>query len=108
MIAEPLLAFFLVRYLRKTLRKSSALPEWDKPLIYAMVGIVLLFVVQQVFSLGAVTIWVWHILLLLIISIMFKRSEFYFARNIMFAVLPIILVSILSELIKLLPNGLYR
>ena len=70
MIAEPILAFFLIRYLRKTLRTSSALPEWDKLMTYTMVGIAVLFVIQQVFSTGAVTIWIWHILLSLIIGVM--------------------------------------
>ena len=108
MIAEPILAFFLIRYLRRTSRKSSALPEWDKPLTITMIVIAVLFVIQQVFSTGPFTIWVWDILLLLIIGVMYNRREFYAARNVMFAVLPLILISILSEIIKLLPDGLYR
>jgi len=108
MTAEPILAFFLIRYLQKTLRRSSALPEWDKPLTYIMVGIAVVFGVQQIFHIGALTIWIWHILLLLIIGAMYNRREFYAARNIMFAVLPLILVFMLTDVIKLLPEKLYR
>ena len=108
MIAEPILVFFLLRYLRKTLRTSPAFPEWNKPLTYAMIGVALLFVIQFVFSLETVTIWIWHILLLVIIGITFKRPEFYPARNIMLAVLPLMLVFVLSDLIKLLPDKLFQ
>ncbi|MEP6597408.1 MAG: hypothetical protein ABJA71_15755, partial [Ginsengibacter sp.] len=83
------------------------MPEWNKLLNYAMIGVVVLLVVQKVFSIGPVTIWIWHVLLLVITVIAFKQSEFYPARNIMFAVLPLILVSILSEIIKLLPDKFY-
>ena len=111
MIAEPILAFFLIRYLRKTLRTSSALPEWDKPMRDVMIGIVVLFLLQivfkKVFLFETVTIWIWHALLLLIIGVMFKRREFYTARNIMFAVSPLILVSIATEILKFLPDKLF-
>src|SRR5688500_18523417 len=106
MIAEPILAFFLIRYLRKILRTSPALSQWDKPLRYAMIGVALLFVIQSVFSMGAVTIWIWHVLLLLIIGITFKHNEFYTGRNVMFAVLPLVIGFILENIAKLLPDEL--
>jgi len=108
MTAEPILAFFLLRYLRKTLRTTSIFARWDKPLTYAMIGIAILFVLERIFSVQALIIWVWHLIILLIIGISFKKDELHPARSTMLAVLPLALVFFLSDLIKLLPNRLYE
>jgi signal transduction histidine kinase len=107
MSGEPIIAFFLIRHLRKTLRTTSALPEWDKPLTYAMIGVAVLFVLDAIFLPDIFTAWLWHILMLLLIWFTFRQNELYPARNVMLAVLPLILVFILTDLIKLLPERLY-
>ena len=104
MIAEPILAFFLTRHLRKILQKSSVRPEWDKPLQLAMFAILGAFIIQVVFSLETVTIWIWHAVMLLLIAVIFKMSEFHRARNIMTAFLPLVVVFVLKDIIKLLPD----
>jgi C4-dicarboxylate-specific signal transduction histidine kinase len=45
--------------------------------------------------------------LLLIIALAFEEEELYPARNIMFAVLPMALVSMLTEIVKLLPTDIH-
>src|SRR5678815_4103696 len=107
MVVEPILIFFLLRYFRKILRTSPAFPDWDKLFKYAMIGVVVLFIIQKVFSIGAVTVWIWHVVLLLIIALAFEEEELYPARNIMFAVLPMALVSMLTEIVKLLPTDIH-
>jgi signal transduction histidine kinase len=108
MTAEPILAFFLLRYLRKTLRTTSLFARWDKLLNYAVIGVVVLFVIQVVFSAGAAIEWIWHVIILLIIGLCFKENELYPARNTMLAILPVALVFFVSDLIKLLPDSLYQ
>jgi len=107
MVAEPILAFFFIFYVRKILRRRSALPEWDKPLRLAMFAVVSLFILQFVLSLESVAIWIWHAIMLLFIAITYKRRELYFARNIIIAFLPVIIVSILTDIAKLLPDRSY-
>ena len=80
MVVEPILIFFLLRYFRKILRTSPAFPDWDKLFKYAMIGVVVLFIIQKVFSIGAVTVWIWHVVLLLIIALAFEEEEFILAR----------------------------
>src|SRR6476660_4891523 len=104
MIAEPILAFFLTRHLRKILQKSSVRPEWDKPLQLAMFAILGVFIIQVFFSIETVTIWIWHAVMLLLIAVIFKMSEFHRARNIMTAFLPLVVVFMLKDIIKLLPD----
>ena len=108
MIAEPILIFFLIWQLRKILQKSSLRPEWEKPLKIATFAVVTIFVAQVIFSLETITIWIWHVIILSLITIIFKRKEFYAARNIVIAFLPLAIVSILTDIIKLLPDRVYE
>ncbi len=107
---EPLIAFFLIRHLRKFLRTYSPNPWWDKTLKYAMYGVILLFVIQagfSVFSVGVITKWIWHLVMLLLIGLILKRQEFNSARNIIFAILPLILFLVIEDLLRFLPQKLY-
>jgi len=107
MIAEPILIFFLVWKLRKILQKFSVRPEWEKPLKLAMFALVTIFAAQLIFSLETITIWIWDVIILSLIAVIFKRKEFYAARNIVIAFLPLVIVSILTDIIKLLPDRVY-
>jgi two-component system, NtrC family, sensor kinase len=104
MIAEPILAFFLIWNLRKILKKTSVRPEWEKPLKLAMFAVVAIFILQVLFSLEAATLWIWHIFILLLIAAVFRTDEFRPARNIIIAFLPVFIVSMLKDIIKLLPD----
>src|SRR6266542_4390903 len=107
MFFEPLLAFFLIIHLRKTLRTFSPIPKWDKVLKLVLYGIVLLLIIQVPLSAGPVTIWIWHLVLLLIILITFRQREFFPARNVMFAVMPFAFILMFSAIIKTFGNDLY-
>jgi signal transduction histidine kinase len=104
MIAEPILAFFLIWNLRKILKKTSVRPEWEKPLKLAMFAVVAIFILQVLFSLEAATLWIWHIFILLLIAAVFRTDEFRPARNIIIAFLPLFIVSMLKDIMKLLPD----
>jgi two-component system, NtrC family, sensor kinase len=108
MFLEPCLSFFLIIHLRKTLRTFSAIPSWDKVLTRSLFGIVLLFILQEVLQLQSFIIWIWHILLVLIFLISFRKREFFYARNVMFAVMPFAFIIMLSEIIKIFSNDLYE
>jgi two-component system NtrC family sensor kinase len=107
MFFEPLLAFFLILHLRKTLRVFSPLPKWDKVLRFALFGIILLFIIQATLSAGLVTIWIWHLILVLIILTPFRQHQFFPARNVMLAVMPFAFLVMFSEIIKTFGNDLY-
>ncbi len=97
---EPFLAFFLIRYFRKSLRTFSPVPEWDKIFTISMYGVVALFISDIILHTQPVTIWIWHILLLFIIWISFKEPKFSHTRNVMYAVVPLILLSLFNDIIK--------
>ena len=108
MAFEPILAFFLVRYLRRSLKAISPDEWWNQILTYTLYGIVVLAAVQFVFHLTPVVMWVWHALLLALVFIIYKNPVFDFAKKVMYAVLPLILLGIVSDLVKTINPDFYQ
>ncbi len=108
MSLEPFLVFFLIRHLRKNLRTFSPDAWWDKIFTYSMYGVIILVILQQALSLAFVTIWVWHLLLLVIVYISFTLPIFLRVRTVMIAVLPLIGISLFNDILKTLQYNLYN
>ena len=100
MIFEPILAFFLIRHLRKTLQTFSPNSVWDKVLIQIMYGTAALFALQFVLHIGNFTIWIWHLLLISLCVAAYKKQEFSRARNMFLATMPFAFLIIVSEISK--------
>ncbi|HEY9363161.1 MAG TPA: ATP-binding protein, partial [Chitinophagaceae bacterium] len=108
MTFEPIIAFFLILDIRKTLKQSPAVSKWRRMLLYALYCIVILAIIQIAFKQTETAInWAWHILMVVLIAIIFKKKEFYSLRTIVFAVLPVVLLSFFGDLIKIFPDKLY-
>ncbi|HRI20227.1 MAG TPA: ATP-binding protein [Panacibacter sp.] len=107
MILEPVLAFFLLRYLRKILQDAYPSHQWVRLLTGAMIGVGVLFGIQNIFNADKIITWVWHALLLLIVWLSFKKEEFFKAKNILVAVLPLILVSVVEDAIELFGKDVF-
>ncbi|MEO8766349.1 MAG: ATP-binding protein [Ginsengibacter sp.] len=105
MSPEPFIAFFLLRDVRRILRNTARERIWDKEITYLLYGIIGLFVSDIVcdifFHIEIVTRWIWHLLLFAIIGIAFLKEDFKATRNIMFAVLPFAIVSLVADIVKL-------
>src|SRR5688572_2944857 len=98
MTIEPIIAFFLLWDLRKILRATSPDPKWEKNIKIAMYAVAALFIVEKIFSIEGLTIWIWHLLLFAIIGIPYYNSAFIAARTIMLAVLPFVLLSLVRNI----------
>jgi two-component system NtrC family sensor kinase len=108
MLAEPFIAFFLLRDVRKILRISNPKNAWENSITTLLYSIVGLLVIEQIFHLEPITKWIWHLLLFLIIGIAFLKDEFIATRTVMFAVMPYAIISFLTDLFKLLNADQYR
>jgi len=108
MFFEPLIAFLLIRYLQKSIRAIPHDQKWDDQFKYSQYGIVVLFIAQQVFRIEPVTTWIWYALLFTIVAIIYKYPIFEFAKKVLSAVLPFILLGFFSDLIKLISIGFYN
>ena len=105
---EPILAFFLVRYLRRSLKANSTNTRWDQIFTITLYGIVALAIFQIAFHLSPVIMWVWHALLLALVALIYKDPVFDFAKRVMYGVLPLILLAFFSDLFKLINPGYYK
>ncbi|MEO6453597.1 MAG: ATP-binding protein [Ginsengibacter sp.] len=105
---EPILAFLLLRDLRKILKTNLLLPEWYAKLKFVMYAVVALFIIEIVLPVEVVTIWVWHVVLIVIIGIIYFKPVFISARTIMLAVLPFVFLSLFADVFKLLLGKGYK
>jgi len=108
MSIEPIIAFFLLWDVRKILRASGSVTEWDKNLKLAMFAVVGLFLVDTFLPVEKVTMWIWHLLLIAIIATIYFNAVFNAARSLMFAVLPFVIISLFSDIFKLLLGSNYE
>ena len=108
MFLEPFIAFILIRYMRKLLQTFSPMAEWNKILTILLFAIPIVYTIQQVLHLGFVIDWIWHLLILAIVGAIFKLPEFTNVRPFTLAFLPLIGLSIISEVIKAIDQNLYQ
>lgn len=97
---DVILSFLLLLRMRKTLRTFHPNPEWEKIILYAMIGVGVLFTIDTVLDADKVMKWVWHVVLLGIVAVYLIKDEFLTDRLVIYAVLPLILLSLVSDLFK--------
>ncbi len=100
MYLEAFIAFLMLMYLRVTLKKSNTHTDWQSHLRKAMVVVGSLFGLQFIGPLQPFVIWIWHIGILVLIYYIFQLEVFQKARTVVFAVLPLVLLSVLSDLMR--------
>ena len=108
MVAEAFISFFLLREVRRRLRLADPGSVWAERIKIILYAIVCLFVADVVFNIEFVTKWIWHALLIAIISIALLKEELSAVRSLMFAILPFAILSLLSDLVKALSIENYK
>ena len=108
MILEPFVLIFIIWHIRKNLRLLSPNPRWDKSLLWAMIGIAILFILERALSLTFVTNWIWHLLILGIGYLIFRFPLLERMRTIIIAVLPLVIINTIGDLIKIIYLPLYE
>ncbi|MBD0376676.1 MAG: histidine kinase [Flavisolibacter sp.] len=107
MLLELVLTFFLIRYLRRSLKDYLPDIDWKKIFKRSLYVIIVLFVLSLVFPNNVLIKWLSHVLLLLIVAITYTQREFLPVRTIMLAVLPFIAWSVLNDLLELISTALF-
>jgi len=107
MFLEPVLIYFLLRYLRSSLRKFSPNSAWERILTLSSFGIILLFVLQMTTGIRHNMIWIWDLILLVLVWITFKFPLFENVRQVMYAVLPLTLISIFNHIVERFFSNFY-
>ena len=100
MLVESFIALFILWHLRRRIIIIPAFSHWDKTLKLAMIIVSALLVLELIFKIESVTSWIWHLILIGIVLAIHFVPAFYIARGLMYAVLPFILLSFLSDLFR--------
>lgn len=109
MAGEFLLAFFMFRYLRRSLKDSDLFDQWDKLLLGGMVASIALIVAEATaHQLRPFTPWVAYSFLLYIIYLINKKEEFKQGRSYLIAIFPFIAASLVSRIVETIDGGFYR
>lgn len=108
MSIEPFIAFFLVAKLKKRLVTPQLVTKWKKKANVATIAIVALFVIHVTSQQDMIFNWVWHIISIYLFITITKEKEFEDSRYLVVAALPVLIVSIVSDIAKLLPDRIYE
>lgn len=108
MSLEPFIAFFLVRYLRNSLKLFPADEKWQRIFTVALFAIAGFFILDLATSWDTITDWIWYAAVILIIWIVYKFPEFSHAIPTVNAVMPLVLLNILIEVVKLVNKSFYN
>src|SRR5215203_5653040 len=108
MVIEAVIAFFLLWDIRKILRASGPVTEWEKNLKLAMFAVGGLLAIEIFLHAEKVTMWIWHLFLIAIIVTINFNAVFNAARGLMFAVLPLVVISLFSDLFKFILGNDYK
>ena len=108
MILEPFVLIFIIWHIRKNLRLLSPNPRWDKSLLWAMIGIAILFILERSLPISTVTNWIWHLLILGIGYLVFRFPLLERMRTIIIAVLPLVIINTIEDLVKIIYLPLYE
>ncbi len=108
MLAEPFIAFFLLRDVRRILRNNGQGDAFKEEIKIISYGIGILFIAELIFHLEPVTKWIWHLLLFSIIIIAFLKEELYATKTLMYAVLPFAIISFSKDLFELISAKQYK
>ncbi|MEO6328575.1 MAG: ATP-binding protein [Ginsengibacter sp.] len=107
MTIEPIIIFFLLRDLRKILRTTSPRPAWDRNLKIALYAVVALFIADIIIKDERVTVWIWHVAILVVIGMAYFNAVFIAARPVILAVLPFTLLLLVEDIFKLMLGNQY-
>jgi signal transduction histidine kinase len=108
-MGEYILAFFMLRYLRSSLRDSAMLPRWDKIFQGGMIASVVLLVVGVASGeINQFTSWFAYIILLYLAYLIYTIEEFSERKSVFAAVLPYVLVSFLTKIVQLVNTNFYQ
>ncbi len=108
MILEPFVLIFIVWHIRKNLRLLSPNTHWNKTLLWAMIGIAILFILERTLPITIVTNWIWHLLILGIGYLIFRLPVLVRMRTIIIAVLPLIIINTIKDLLEIIYLPLYE
>ena len=108
MHADFVILIVVFSYLRKKLHTQTLLPYWDTVFKYGLfVSIALMVIDITIKPLQPVMPWISHIIFIVLTYLVLKKKEFQAVKPILYAVLPLILLSFLRDATELINKNFY-
>jgi two-component system, NtrC family, sensor kinase len=109
MLLQPILAIVLIRYLRKNVLNQKLQAQWDRLLMIGMgIAIALLVIGTTVKVSRPVVMWLGHVLAFALVYLILSKKEFRAAKSLGYSVLPLISVSFIGDIVKLIDKAFYK
>jgi two-component system NtrC family sensor kinase len=106
MFLEFILLIILCNVLRKQLQTKTLFPQWDRLFFIAMLFSIAMLALEIVFGNKSriFTIWIAEAMLFAIIYLALNKKEFKPARGVVWALLPLIVVSFISNVVGIIDS----
>jgi two-component system NtrC family sensor kinase len=98
---SPFVLVILLSKMRQTLVRSNGSQEWIRNINKAFVVWGVLIALNSIFHHWDLLNWIWYISVLAVFYLIYRVEDFRRLRNLMYAVLPLILLDVLQELTHL-------
>jgi two-component system NtrC family sensor kinase len=108
MYLETILAILILRYLRKLMNTAESSPRLDRLFIAGMIISVILLVIETADQGGRqIALWLSHGIIIGLAYLCFTRPDFSKAKSIIYAILPYVVLTILSDLAELVNSDFF-
>jgi two-component system, NtrC family, sensor kinase len=109
MMFEIILAIVLINYLRKSPQLTGISPEWSQRLFIGMMACVALLLFDVIVDRhGKISNWLAYLVLLTILYLIYSQKEFQFAKFLIYAVLPLVVIDIVKDLTGIISPSFYK
>ena len=103
MMFEIILAIVLINYLRRSPQLTGISPEWSQRLFIGMMACVALLLFDVIVDRhGKISNWISYLVLLSILYLIYSKKEFQFAKFLIYAVLPLVVIGIIKDLTSII------
>ncbi|MFT3681963.1 MAG: ATP-binding protein [Ferruginibacter sp.] len=109
MLINLILVILITRYLKKVLQPPEPGAEWNRNFIIILIVAIAAFLSQSTLKKGGwAADWIGHILVITLVTVIFKKQEWRAGRPIANAVLPLVAINLLSDFTETFFPSFYK
>ena len=109
MMFEIILAIVLINYLRRSPQLTGVSPEWSQRLFIGMMACIALLLFDIIVDKhGRISNWLTYLVLLSVLYLIYSKKEFQFAKFLIYAVLPLVVIGIVKDFTRIIGPSFYK
>lgn len=107
MTGESIIAIILVSHLKKVLKTKKNYPKWDRILLGLLFIAIGALFIDISFKSEYYTRWLVYLIFCYVIYLGYKQTEFKPVRTVIFAVIPLLIISIIANSVEIVSPKFY-